>query len=301
MESPDWGKMCFNAAKTFTTGWYSDHHSDVSPKESPYNGNLVDVNSANQGKINNQDDVVVRVRTPNDFDNLYFMLHRLEGITGDMFPGTTPTNYIQKHANKVNIVSQFYSKGTSSVAVAQLASGEEYIKTNWAKSGKDLHIKVCSISDSGAKVITYLEGHTFTSCDDGPTRLPPTSSPTKSPTPAKVTSNPTKAPTPSSPHGGCADSTLKMFIRGGAKKSCSWVATNNTQLRCEIPGVASHCPVTCGTCILCTDSAKRFQLKTASKDIKSCSWVRNAKTKFRCTMEGVASACRETCGTCTSK
>ncbi len=295
MESPDWGKMCFNAAKTFTTGWYSDHHGDVSPEEVPYNGNLVDVNSATKGKITNRDDVVVRVQTPNNFDNLYFMLHRLEGITSEMFPGTNPTNYIQKHANKVNIVSQFYSRGTSSEAVAQLASGEEYVKSNWAQSGKNLHIKVCSISDSGARVITYLEGQTFTSCDNDGNQNP---SPTKAPT--RITSTPTKAPTPSSPHGSCADSTLKMFIRGGAKKSCAWVAANQTQLRCEIPGVASHCPVTCGTCILCVDSAKRFQLKTASKEVKSCSWVRNNKTKFRCTMEGVASACRATCGTCNS-
>ncbi len=263
-----WGKMCFNAAKTYTTGWYSDHHTSVSPHLEQYNGNIVDVNAASLGNIKVWDDVVVQVQTPNNVDNLYFMLNRLEGITSDMMP-----DFQLKHANRVNIVRQGYSLGVASDLIASLGCGEEFIQQNWAGTGKALHIKVCSIAttsaNGGAKVISYLEGETSTSCEEDNNANP-----------------------------SCTDSTLKMFFRDGAKKGCAWVAANDTEERCMIPDVASHCPLTCGTCILCVDSGKRFEMKNETKDIKSCSWVRRTDTASRCNKEGVASACRATCGTC---
>ncbi len=274
-----WGKMCFNAAKTYNAGWYSDHPAYVSPQLSPYNGNIVDVNAAVLGNIKDRDDVVVQVQTPNNVNNLYFMLNRLEGITSDMLPQAHDT-----HANRVNIVSQSYPQGVPSDLLASLRSGEEYIQDDWAGTGKALHIKVCSIAatsaSGGARVITYIEGETSTSCEVD--NHAPTSALTPSPSPAPT----------------CVDSTLKMFIRDGAKKGCAWVAANNTEERCMIPGVASHCPATCGTCMLCVDSGKRFQMKNEGKNIKSCSWVRRTDTVSRCEKEGVTSACRATCGTC---
>lgn len=283
-----WGRMCFNAAKTYVAGWYSNHHGDVSPDVAPYNGNIVDVNSASLGLIQKQGDVVVRVG-----GNLYFMLHRLEGITSDMVQ-----KYHETHANRVNVVSQVAPMGVGSNMVASLASGERYIQHNWAQTGKDLHIKVCSIAEDsrngGAKVIVYLEGETFTSCDDDISTSPPTSAISTFPSSAPSEHVPPTSP----PHPTCTDSTLKMFIRGRSKRACSWVAANKTEERCMIPGVASHCPVTCGACIMCVDSGKRFQMKNQAKDIKSCSWVRRTDTASRCKKEGVASACRATCGIC---
>ena len=86
VKDPQWGRMCFNAAKTFTTGWYADHHASITPEETgTYIGNLVDVNAASNGDIRVEDDVVVQVKGSGE-KTLYFMLHRLEGITRDMKP-----------------------------------------------------------------------------------------------------------------------------------------------------------------------------------------------------------------------
>ena len=151
----DWGRMCFNAAKTFYAGWYSDRHVTVKPELGTYKGNLVDVNSAYLGRIKKQDKVVVRLQGTKE-ETLFFMLHRLEGITSDMEP-----EYIPAFANRVNIVSQAF-QGMASKAVAQLASGEEYIQQNWARTGKALHIKVCSLCslrEKGGRAVTTPSSH----------------------------------------------------------------------------------------------------------------------------------------------
>jgi len=273
-----WGKMCFNAAKTWQAGWYSDHHSTVTPTNESYIGNIVDVNSVALGGINANDDVVVKVQSADEL-SLYFMLHRLEGITSDM-----KEEYIDTYADKINIQRWGYS-GISSKAIGHLAIGEEYIQEDWSNTGKALHIKVCSIAksstDGGAKVLVYLDGANTITCD-GPIRtVAPTMNPTSSQGPRQ-----------------CQDSTLKIKVNS-VKRTCGWVGKKpeQTQLRCQKPGVASHCQKTCGACMLCRDSGKRFELKE-TLDYQSCSWVERTSKKSRCMMEGVADTCRRTCGTC---
>mmetsp|Transcript_882 Transcript_882/g.1323 ORF Transcript_882/g.1323 Transcript_882/m.1323 type:complete len:254 (-) Transcript_882:19-780(-) len=98
----------------------------------------------------------------------------------------------------------------------------------------------------------------------------------------------------------CQDSILKMLFSNnanedGERKGCNWVAASNTESRCRKDGVASHCPKTCGTCLICADSGKRFRMKFFDS-IKSCSWV--SKNTGRCAKPGVARTCRSSCGTC---
>ncbi len=166
----NWGRMCFNAANTFHAGWYSDRQVSVFPETDSYSGDLVDVNSVHLGQINEQEKVVIRVQGTEE-DNLFLMLHRLEGITSDMH-----SEYIPKYAGRVNIVRQT-SHDASSKTVAQLTSGEEYTQNNWAATGKSIHIKVCSIAsrstDGGAKVIVFLEDENI-SCDEESTAMIPT-------------------------------------------------------------------------------------------------------------------------------
>ncbi len=289
----NWGRVCLNAAKTYESGWYSKYSIQINPKHGPYIGSVVDVNSAYQRNIQEQDIVVARIgRDEEDKDMLYFMLHRLEGITSDMV-----TEFIPTHANRVNIVSQAFTSGVPSKAVAQLASGEEYVQQDWAGTGNALHIKVCSIAensiDGGAKVIVYLEGQNYVNCNmDMVTTKAPTPSPSLR---QSQTLTPTREPTPTETEGGCTDSTLKILLPNGTKRNCEWVATKSSE-RCLIAGVASHCTNTCGTCIVCTDASRRFQMPFG--DIKSCAWVKKNNTNGRCGMNGVAETCRATCGTC---
>lgn len=284
-ENLSWGRVCFNSAKTYATGWYSEFQSSVNPERDFYAGTLVDLNSFSLGNFNDEDDVVLRIgtlETSTHDTSLYLMLHRLEGFTSDMM-----SQYYLSHANRVSIVQQ--APAAVSKALAHLATGDEYTHHNWAGTGRTLHIKACTISrnseDGGAKIIVYLEGATFASCDtrdQSPT--PPLSIASFAPV-----ASPTNEPL-------CVDSSLKMFFSNGQTRGCAWVANNNTVERCQKPGVASHCPYTCGTCVFCRDSGKRFLMKTFENQIKSCSWV--GRASGRCAKEGVGTTCRSTCGLC---
>ncbi len=270
----DWGRICLNAAKTYLTQWYSQYHVNIDPTLDPYIGSLVDLNSVYQGNIrkHHQDDLVARIGSNYEESILYFMLHRLEGITNDM-----ASEYIPTHANRVNVVNQRFTKGVPSEAVAHLTSGEEYIQKDWAGTDKALHIKVCFIphksTEGGAKVIVYLEGENFVDCE------------------MEVTNPPTANPSMER----CVDSPLRMILPNRKRRGCDWVA-NSIQSRCLVPGVASHCPLTCGTCNECVDSSRRFMMRFG--ELKSCAWVKRNRTERRCAVEDVARTCHATCGRC---
>ena len=188
-------------------------------------------------------------------EQLYIMLHRLEGITSDMIDP-----YKDTYANRVNIIR---SSTVNSFLIGSLASGEEYSQDNWSNTGQTLHIKVCSIAkrskDGGTKVLVFLGSGRNVSCRNDI----------------------------------CQDSELKIIVNS-AKRNCAWIA-NGAAYRCRKPGVASHCPHTCAEPSLCTaDSEKKFQLKETSR-FQGCSWVARKYTKQRCQMQGVASSCRATC------
>lgn len=110
---------------------------------------------------------------------------------------------------------------------------------------------------------------------------------------------PTPSPTPvSGPTNNCVDSPLRMLV-DGALRSCAWVARLNTESRCLLENVESHCPVTCNSCVTnqCTDSASTFNLGDGLN--KPCEWVARWNTSERCALEGVRDTCRQSCGTCT--
>ncbi|GFH49230.1 predicted protein [Chaetoceros tenuissimus] len=134
----------------------------------------------------------------------------------------------------------------------------------------------------------------------------PTSGPAGN-SPSLPTSGPNSNPSGNSPTTGpstsaCTDSPLRMkiVINGrNRRRGCSWAARLNTQERCNIATVASHCPITCanysGNCNV--DSQARF--KTQKPDgqniMRSCDpWVKN-NPNYRCTFPGVMKTCRSTC------
>jgi len=98
---------------------------------------------------------------------------------------------------------------------------------------------------------------------------------------------------------GCEDST-RPFLVNKKDRTCSWVAKGTTK-RCAKGNyqVATHCPVTCGTCDKdkCKDAAKRFYLET-NGNLKSCLWVRTKDTEKRCKKIGDPYTCRASCGYC---
>jgi len=132
---------------------------------------------------------------------------------------------------------------------------------------------------------------------------------------------PTRAPFPTE---SCKDSdetfVLAAKTNGGVAKTkaCEWVKRNNTAKRCDIDGVKSHCPNTCGACTRvptespnvvtrapfasgsCKDSDETFVLARGGvAKTKACEWVRRNNTAKRCDFDGVKSHCPNTCGACT--
>jgi hypothetical protein len=94
----------------------------------------------------------------------------------------------------------------------------------------------------------------------------------------------------------CMDSPNRFLINKKSR-SCNFVA-KKPSVRCLKPGVASHCPETCGLCskYKCADSEKKWLLQNGNQ--KKCGWVGKKKTAERCAMEGVQETCRATCGQC---
>jgi hypothetical protein len=132
---------------------------------------------------------------------------------------------------------------------------------------------------------------------------------------------PTRAPFPTE---SCKDSdetfVLAAKTNGGVAKTkaCEWVKRNNTAKRCDIDGVKSHCPNTCGACTRvptespnvvtrapfasgsCKDSDETFVLARGGvAKTKACEWVRRNNTAKRCDFDGVKYHCPNTCGACT--
>merc|ERR1712038_1665039 len=76
---------------------------------------------------------------------------------------------------------------------AALSVGDEYVKPNWADSGRPLIIRVCSMEEGSpdyARVIIHVRNVNHVACTNDPTQSPiPTESPTTSaPSPAPLVS-----------------------------------------------------------------------------------------------------------------
>jgi len=103
----------------------------------------------------------------------------------------------------------------------------------------------------------------------------------------------------------CMDSTQKFYVNGIARK-CGWVA-GAPETKCLKGKVASHCPVTCGTCDDgCKDSGALFEVAGLteageSNNFRYCKWVNSKSTNIRCGMIdafGGETTCPKSCGFC---
>lgn len=104
----------------------------------------------------------------------------------------------------------------------------------------------------------------------------------------------------------CVDSPLRIKSKFSGKKtvkSCEWVNTKSTRVRCGLLGVAESCPLTCGACAVCADTPNSIQFfidkgDGSNKILKTCEWVGKGDANKRCSYAGVSDSCRQTCGNC---
>ena len=181
--NPSWAddkhRMCFNAAKSYATGWYSDNngHLDLTPTKGSIE--LVGIDDYVNGKFdakvdadgnNQQAAVILRLQRSNGPD-FYLMFNRKQGINSQV-----PTA-----ANKVTIISQenvFKSQSWFQVALYEKSEPRRF--KEWDGTF-DLVVEVCGRVRGRpfyARVIFYMDdGVNSITCDDPPHTLAPSPSP----------------------------------------------------------------------------------------------------------------------------
>eukprot|EP00979_Chaetoceros_neogracilis_P002735 scaffold447_cov250-Chaetoceros_neogracile.AAC.7 len=120
--------------QTYYFGWFSEHHQDVDPSTSAYEGQLVGTNDVVNDEISTGQDMIVKLHSNGETD-LFMMYQKTEGITEDI-----DIDHEMSFNNHVVIVEQ---------------SGDS--QDSW----------VCSITPGTpdvAKVITFVDGKTTASC-----------------------------------------------------------------------------------------------------------------------------------------
>ena len=153
---------CFNAAKSWYFGWYSDRTKSIAPASSSWAGTLVPVSDYLKGQSNINQQVVVQVTGVGETD-MYLMYNRVEDdITGDASIG-----------DRVTVVSQEQDNAIS-IHLSSLGVNGVYRSPNWEGTGNDLVVKVCSIelgvapSPCQARVLVYIDtGNNVPTCDGG--------------------------------------------------------------------------------------------------------------------------------------
>eukprot|EP00557_Chaetoceros_sp_GSL56_P014931 CAMPEP_0176486396 /NCGR_PEP_ID=MMETSP0200_2-20121128/5545_1 /TAXON_ID=947934 /ORGANISM="Chaetoceros sp., Strain GSL56" /LENGTH=1213 /DNA_ID=CAMNT_0017883093 /DNA_START=414 /DNA_END=4052 /DNA_ORIENTATION=- len=183
------------------------------------------------------------------------------------------------------------------------------------QEGLDVLSAVVESVESGALVQTIKEEAAAVglsdvvaeiSVDEVVTQVPRTEvvDPTPFPT-IDITAPPSSSPTRSGPlPHRCDDSPLRFIARYNDKvkyKDCEWVA-RHPNWKCQLDGVASHCPSTCNACGTCSDSTARFLLDSSdpTESNKACEWAARRDTQARCALPGIAQTCRATCDNCCS-
>lgn len=153
-------KMCFNGAKSWYLGWYSDRHVAINPRNGPWNGKLVGIDDyLNEQTSRNEHTVVAKIGT------LFVMYNRKEGVNSQ----------VAGDGDTVTIVEQAGPKQQSWKRAALTEGSTPFRERNWGGTNKNLVIQVCERTSGApdyAKVLVYLEGSsnpTCTSTDAGQT------------------------------------------------------------------------------------------------------------------------------------
>ena len=170
----DTPKQCFNPAKSYELGWYSDKVVEWNPlSQGTWVGTIVGVSDYGNKQIANSK-VVVRIdRGGND---LYLGYNREKGMNSG----------VKANGDQVTIVEEDegYSKSNF---IAGLNPGKRKTFSNFRNSGRTLFVDYISTDSSRneAKVAIYFDDCVYPGCCEGSlcetAPPPPTSAPTARP------------------------------------------------------------------------------------------------------------------------
>jgi hypothetical protein len=181
--------MCFNAAKSWQVGWFSDKSVQMNIGGSGATDNCLITDITGQADyvaVDTTQIILVKMNRPASSTDLYLMYNKKTGVNSGTVEG----------GNTVMIV-EAGGEGTSyseSNLKAKLGAGASQTFTNYLGDGRDLVITVQSITNGKASVKIEFGGLCTTN--------PPTPAPTPAPVPPTLpptpipTTPPTPAPTP---------------------------------------------------------------------------------------------------------
>ncbi len=159
-------RMCFNAAKLWYTGWFSDLHYTSYPESLAFSSSVIGINESNNRKylVENEKTIVRFESKGGNIPPLFLVYNHKIGFNKE----------VVGDKNKLVITEQS-GMGGQSEWMAALGVGQEYRRTGWGQSrNKVLVIKNCgshSASWTAPKklakvdVIAYVEGETYASCN----------------------------------------------------------------------------------------------------------------------------------------
>jgi hypothetical protein len=222
-------KMCFNGAKTWFFGWFSDYHETVTLSSSSYSGTLIGAS-----EMNWSDTIIVKILAEyrNTDTDLYVWFNRATGGNA----------YVTDNADQVVITEQSGMRQLSAWK-AGLSAGQQW-STSW--NYKTLVVKVCGISTSSgsprkADIVIAYSGSSALNCPTIPSEdvyIPPTSNP--DPAQAPVSSIPIKYDdTTLLGVSGIVNSmitTACIDISGWYDSDgfdCNWYGSGNSEVQCE--------------------------------------------------------------------
>jgi hypothetical protein len=233
--------QCFNGAKSFFLGWYSQFSTTINPSTASWTGAMVGVDDfVTNAAVVGIHTVVAKIEDPSSAQDYYVMYNRAKGVNSG----------VVEYGNKVTVVqaANTATQSQQSYIRANLGANQLYRVANFAGTGKDLVVQVCAMITGPpdvAQVLVYLDGVNNVQCPSStaapiPVPTPTTKAPTKAPSttkaPTKIpTKLPTKAPTKSPTCPRC----------GNGQLCCVGVCQTSGRVnrrRCIAP-ISGTCPV----------------------------------------------------------
>lgn len=159
-------KMCFNAAKLWHFGWSEEYHWTNKPENFGLEKHLVGIGeTSNRGYLmSNDHKSIIRLESLSYYnDDLFLNYNHKYG----------PNSEVAGDENKVVITEQ-EGRSSSSTWKAALDAGQTYTQSGWGSNGETLVVKNCGFTKSmwglepkvaSARIIVYLQGKTYKSCD----------------------------------------------------------------------------------------------------------------------------------------
>jgi len=175
--------MCFNGAKSWELGWYSDGHVSVDTQSSSnpsFSGTLIGVNDYQKDNLG-VNEMIIQVNGIN-YD-YYVMFNLATGINADVIEGINKVMVTERESTTYRAVS---------TVVAELDSGGTYSIPDTDYTVEVMTINLVASTPYAEVVVSSTDDQVGT-----PT-LPPTDAPVFNPTLAPLlnpTSNPTSSPT----------------------------------------------------------------------------------------------------------